>query len=137
MKRLIPSILVLILSAGVNAETIDEKLLKLQAANDALTERVAELLQENRRLQKAVQDALQAQQSGSKIVSGCDVESYARVIAFSSDNSITQERKSMEWLRKSGATCTAAQLDQLLKPTATMTYSSAPTNLINYFKSVR
>ena len=114
MKRLIPSILVLILSASVNAETIEEKMLKLQAANDALTERVAELLQENRRLQKAVQDALNAQQTGARIANGCQTADLQRAMAMTS-SSFQKNLQAMRWLKTNGEKCKPDQLRLIIQ----------------------
>ena len=114
MKRLIPSILVLILSASVNAETIEEKMLKLQAANDALTERVAELLQENRRLQKAVQDALNAQKTGVRITNGCQTTDLQKAMAMTSSSS-AKNREAMNWLKANGEKCKPDQLRLIIQ----------------------
>ncbi|MDC6471245.1 hypothetical protein PQ077_01345 [Litorivicinus sp.] len=136
MKLILSWILLVFLSTSVWAESSDEKLLKLLAANDALTERVAELLQENRRLQKAVQDALNAQKTGSKIVTGCDTKQFHKTIAFES-NSILQEAASMDWLKENGAECTQSQLSTLVPIVKSMSFSSASLNLIKFYQAAQ
>lgn len=113
MKFLL-SFLCLIAIAGIsNAETTDEKLLKLQAANDALTLRVAELLQENRRLQNAVQEALQAQKSGVLLRQGCDTSDLQRAMAMVSSQ-FNKNRAAMTWLKSNGEKCSRDQLTLII-----------------------
>jgi len=134
MKLILSWALLVFLSTSVWAESGEEKLLKLQAANDALTERVAELLQENRRLQQAVQDALNAQKTGSKIVTGCDTKQFHKTVAFQSSE-VSKERVAMDWLKKNGDECTQDQLLILISLVKkSMLYDSAALNLINFYQ---
>ena len=135
MKLILSWVLLVFLSTSVWAQSSEEKLLKLQAANDALTERVAELLKENRRLQQAVKEALSAQNSGSKIVAGCDSKGLHRAIAFE-NSGVGKKRAAMNWLKSNGEKCTQSQLRELRPIVNKTPYPDSPTELINFYLSL-
>lgn len=114
MKLFFACFWMVVVSGIVSAETGSDKLMKLQAANDALTERVAELLQENRRLQKAVQDALNAQKTGVRIANGCQTADLQRAMAMTS-NAFAKNQEAMNWLKANGEKCKPDQLHLIIE----------------------
>lgn len=109
MRLIIIYLIMFFASSSVVAESMEEKVLKLRATNDALTERVAELLQENRRLQTAVQGALSAQNTGARIVRGCDTSNLHKSVAMTSGPG-AKGREAQAWLAENGMKCTKEQL---------------------------
>ena len=84
---------------------------QLKATNDELTTRVAELLQENKRLQEFAMEALIANSNKEKIVPGCDTQQLRKSMVTGRDSPSTVQ----QWLDKNGERCTKEQLQYLLE----------------------
>ena len=108
MRRLICMMLALS-SSLVNAHE-PEEMVTLRAANDALTLRVAQLLEENSRLQEFAEKALIAQSQGKAVSRGCDPQKLRRDLVES--NNPTNAR-AISWLKKYGASCSKGELSYI------------------------
>lgn len=81
MRRLI--CMMLALSSSLVTAHEPEELVTLRAANDALIMRVAQLLEENSRLQAFAEEALIAQSRGESVSRGCDPQDLRRTLVES------------------------------------------------------
>jgi hypothetical protein len=84
----------------------------LQIENDELVLRLAEVLIENRRLEKFANEALSAKKAGQKVVAGCDplVLQKNIFVDWASLGDIRISSKSESWIRDYGPKCTVNQL---------------------------
>ena len=84
----------------------------LQIENDELVLRLAEVLIENRRLEKFANEALSAKKAGQKVVAGCDplVLQKNIFVDWASLGDIGISSKSESWIRDYGPKCTVNQL---------------------------
>lgn len=89
-----------------------ERVAKMKNTIDELSARVAELKTENQRLESALRDALSANLSGQRIVSGCDIEDAKKGFLYET-GSIEKSWKLMSWMKINAAQCNIAQLKQL------------------------
>lgn len=81
----------------------------LQAANDELTLRVAELLEENRNLRRHVENALVAASQGRPVVVGCDPQELRRELVTSDGWPST----ATDWIDANQSECTVQQLEYI------------------------
>ena len=111
IKNLTAMLLVFALIGPVNAHAPDREIM-LQIENDELVLRLAEVLLENRRLEKIVNEALSAQKLGQEVVSGCDPKELEQkaAIEWASDGTIMIAHYSERWIRTNGPKCTVSQL---------------------------
>ena len=110
MRNVICMILVLI-SSFVNAHE-SEELVTLRAANDALTLRVAQLLEENSRLQAFTEEVLITQSQGKRVSRGCDPQDLRRVLVESS-NSAYPPAIAKNWVKENADKCSKQDLDYI------------------------
>jgi hypothetical protein len=89
-----------------------ERVAKMKNTIDELSTRVAELKTENQRLESALRDALSANRSGQRIVSGCDIEDAKKGFLYET-NSILKGQRLMSWMKINASQCNIAQLKQL------------------------
>ena len=84
----------------------------LQIENDELVLRLAEVLIENKRLEKFANEALSAKKAGQKVVAGCDplVLQKNIFVDWASLGDIRISSKSESWIRDYGPKCTVNQL---------------------------
>ncbi len=109
MKLLFVSIL-LLGSFSVLAHEPDD-VATLKAANDALTIRVAALLEENARLQAFAEKALLAQAAGQAVTRGCDPQDLRRTLVENNGGSFHAN----EWLKKNADDCSATDLTYIIQ----------------------
>lgn len=109
--RLFVVLILLLGSASVSAYEPDD-VATLKAANDALTIRVGELLEENARLQAFVEQALLAQASGQNVTRGCDPQDMRRAIVETTSES-RQPSVANSWLKESGDDCSRSDLEYI------------------------
>ena len=83
----------------------------LRAANDELTIRVAELLEENERLQAFVEKALIAQSNNKSVSVGCNPQELRRVLVTGSGSNSTAKK----WIDANQANCTKQELSYIYK----------------------
>ena len=109
-----------------------DEVLKLKAANDALTMRVAELLEENERLEKFVREALVAQSTNEPIVLGCDPQDLRREV-------LEEAWKAMSWLKSNGEDCTTEQLQYIIRNIHKWSdyHMGQPRKLAEYYRDQR
>lgn len=108
MKRFICIILALSSSHGSAHEP--EEMVTLRAANDALTLRVAQLLEENSRLQEFAEKALIAQSQGKAVSRGCDPQKLRRDLVESNNPT---NALAISWLKKYGSSCSESELNYI------------------------
>jgi len=89
-----------------------ERVMRMKNTIDELSARVAELKTENQRLESALKEALLADRSGRRIVSGCDIGGAKDSFLYET-NAITKGRQLMAWMKRNGKKCNMAQLKQL------------------------
>ena len=134
IKKLTAMLFVFVLIGPVNAHAPDREIM-LQIENDELVLRLAEVLLENRRLEKIVNEALSAQNSGQKVVSGCDpkeLEQKAAIEWASIGDSIIAN-KSEKWIRENGPKCTLSQLKTISNEIKSLIYySSTSEKMLKY-----
>ena len=106
MSRLI--LLILFITPTVMAHDSDE-VLTLKAANDALTMRVAELLEENKRLEKFVKKAMVAKASNKKVSIGCDPQELREQLVLVDG----RPSSANQWLEAHYEDCTKADLKEI------------------------
>ena len=123
IKKLTVMFLVFALTGPVNAHAPDREIM-LQIENDELVLRLAEVLLENRRLEKIVNEALSAQNSGQKVVSGCDPEELEQKVAieWASIGSLAIASRSENWIRENGPKCTVSQLKTISNEIKSLLY---------------
>ena len=105
MRRLI--YIILALSSSLVTAHEPEEMATLRAANDALTMRVAQLLEENSRMQAFAEDALLAQSQGRPVSRGCDPQDLRRKLV-ESNQAVPSIAKS--WLKENAGNCSASDL---------------------------
>lgn len=110
-----------------------ERFQRMQNTIDELASRVSTLKEENKRLEKAVTAALQAERNNATPKIGCDHKEVARSIAFES-SSIKKEMIFMKWIRQKGETCTTEQLAALRKVAGKLYYKSAPLAAVTFLE---
>lgn len=108
--RLFVVFILLIGGASVFAHEPDD-VATLKAANDALTIRVAELLEENARLQTFVEQALLSQSEGNPVTRGCDPQDLRRELVES--NGVPSSANA--WLKKHADDCSATDLKYIIE----------------------
>ena len=86
-----------------------EELITLRATNDVLNLRVAQLLEENARLQKFANKALIAQAPGEPVSAPCDHNELRSVLIEGSG----RQFNATEWLRKHADKCSKADLQYI------------------------
>jgi hypothetical protein len=123
IKKLTAMLLVFVLTGPVNAHAPDREIM-LQIENDELVLRLAEVLLENRRLEKIVNEALSAQNSGQKVVSGCDPKELEQkaAIEWASIGHVMIADKSEKWIRENGPKCTVSQLKTISNEIKSLLY---------------
>ena len=134
IKKLTVMFLVFALTGPVNAHAPDREIM-LQIENDELVLRLAEVLLENRRLEKIVNEALSAQNSGQKVVSGCDPEELEQKVAieWASIGSLAIASRSENWIRENGPKCTVSQLKTISNEIKSLIYfSSTSEKMLKY-----
>jgi hypothetical protein len=99
---------ILVSSSTVFAHQPDE-LVTLRAANDALTLRVAELLQENARLQEFTEKALVAQSKGETVSRGCDPQGLRKSLVEGDGYS----SHANSWLKENAINCSKSDLEYI------------------------
>jgi hypothetical protein len=107
----------------------------LQIENDELVLRLAEVLIENKRLEKFVNEALNAKEAGQKVVSGCDPRELEKlvVISWASESWPAINRKSEAWIRTFGPNCTINQLNTIYNEIGNYTdYPSTAKAMLKY-----
>ena len=125
IKNLTAMLLVFALIGPVNAHAPDREIM-LQIENDELVLRLAEVLLENRRLEKIVNEALSAQKLGQEVVSGCDPKELEQkaAIEWASNGDPSIARKSENWIRENGPKCTVSQLKTISNEIKSLLYYS-------------
>ena len=108
--KLLAVLILLLISNSLFAHEPDD-MATLKAANDALTIRVAELLEENARLQAFVEQALLAQSAGRAVSRGCDPQDLRRTLVEGSGTPSSAN----EWLKKNADDCTATDLTYIIQ----------------------
>ena len=88
----------------------DAQILQMRTTIDQLTVRVAQLVEENDRLEEATLSALASVREGKKVVQGCDVAEFEKTMAYSDWNYYTAE----QWVRPNASNCTDAQIKEVL-----------------------
>ena len=135
IKKLTAMFLVFVLTGPVNAHAPDREIM-LQIENDELVLRLAEVLLENRRLEKIVNEALSAQNSGQKVVSGCDPEELEQKVAieWASIGRLSIASKSENWIRENGPKCTLSQLKTIANQVRPLwgNYSATAEKMLKY-----
>ena len=123
IKKLTAMLFVFVLIGPVNAHAPDREIM-LQIENDELVLRLAEVLLENRRLEKIVNEALSAQNSGQKVVSGCDPKELEQKVAieWASIHELTIASLSEKWIRENGPKCTLSQLKTISNEIKSLLY---------------
>ena len=96
-------------NASVVAHEPDD-MATLKAANDALTIRVAELLEENARLQAFVEQALLSQSEGKPVTRGCDPQDMRRALVEGRG----QPAIANTWLKANGDECSKQDLEYII-----------------------
>ena len=131
--------LTVVLVDGAYAHESDREI-KLQIANDELALRLADVLSENKRLEKFVDNALSAKASGQKVVLGCDpdkLESHI-VLDLSSDNETSKKRKAEMWIKENGPECTVGQLQHIYDTIENyLMYYPDPQKILSYMIRTR
>ena len=107
----------------------------LQIENDELVLRLAEVLIENRRLEKFANEVLSAKKMGRKVVAGCDPLVLEKNIfidwASTGDRGIS--KRSESWIRDYGPKCTVNQLKTIYnKIEEYLYYSSTSKKMLNF-----
>ena len=97
-------------NASVVAHEPDD-MATLKAANDALTIRVAELLEENARLQAFVEQALLSQSEGNPVTRGCDPQDLRRELV--EGNGLPSSANA--WLKRHADDCSATDLTYIIQ----------------------
>ena len=100
----------LVLSSSFANAHEPEELVILRAANDALTMRVAQLLEENSRLQAFAEEALLAQSQGKVVTRGCDPQDLRRTLV-ESNQAVPYVAK--DWLKKNADNCSKQDLEYI------------------------
>ena len=135
IKKLTAMLLVFVLTGPVNAHAPDREIM-LQIENDELVLRLAEVLLENRRLEKIVNEALSAQNSGQKVVSGCDPKELEQkaAIEWASNHESTIAIRSENWIRENGPKCTVSQLKTIANQVRPLlgNYSATAEKMLKY-----
>jgi hypothetical protein len=106
---------------------------RLEATVEELTFKLSRALTENRRMETALQAALSATRKGSVVVSGCDVASFERDMAYVN----WAKNPATNWVKTNAKNCTKAQLLKLRSFSENIYYSSAYLAVINYEISQR
>ena len=101
-----------VLTANMVSAADDKRLLRMTHTIDELSARVTELKAENRRLEAALKQTIQANRSGTRVVSGCDV-SDAKDQFMYENNPVTQANLLMNWMKRNGKRCNVDQLQRL------------------------
>ena len=83
-----------------------EKVVRLENTVEQLASQLATAVEENKRLSSALREALSAQRSGARVVSGCDLEALRKKVAYGTY--VGAEIDS--WVRINGEACTRVQL---------------------------
>lgn len=109
MKKLL-SIAIILVSTHVSAHE-SQREAQLKATNDELTMRVAELLEQNARLEAFAKRALVAQSQERTVVVGCDVRGIRKTMVEGSG----KPRVLKDWLIKHQSSCTTKQLQDIKK----------------------
>ena len=102
------AILVMLISSNILAHE-SEELTILRATNDALNLRVAQLLEDNARLQKFADKALIGQAFGETASALCDPYELRSVLIEGSG----KQFNATEWLRKNADKCSKADLQYI------------------------
>lgn len=100
----------LALASGANAHESDREA-RLKAANDELTNRVAEFLKENKRLEEFAKQALIATSNKQRVVAGCDTQALRETMVTDHGQAWVAQK----WLKENGKKCTKEQLQYLLE----------------------
>ena len=134
IKQITVMFLALTLCVSTYAHETDREIM-LQIENDELVLRLAEVLLENRRLEKFVNQALTAKKAGQKVVTGCDPLVLERnvVLDWASASDMTIKSKSESWIRDNGPNCTANQLQTIYNEIAGyLLYESGSKKMLKY-----
>ena len=112
-----------------------ERIKKLEVTVEQLSMQLAEKVVENKRLTAAMADALSAERSGAKIVSGCDVEAIQRSVAFASGN-LSKANTLFSQIKSKGGNCTKPQLKKIRVLALAQVYKSDTVPLLDYLLSL-
>ena len=117
---------------NVMAHENTEKIKKLEVTVEQLSVQLAEKVIENKRLTVSMTEALSAERSGARIVSGCDVKAITRLVAYTSGES-DKQRALVKEVKAHGQNCTKLQLRTLRTFAGSIVYRSNSIPLIDYF----
>jgi len=112
-----------------------ERIKKLEVTVEQLSMQLGEKVVENKRLTAAMADALSAERSGAKIVSGCDVKAIQRSVAFASGE-FNKKNTLLSAIKSNGENCTKPQLREIKVLAATLLYKSDTVSLLDYLLSL-
>lgn len=129
MKRYLILVFLLV-SVSVNAHETED-VIRLQMANDALTIRVSELLEENKRLKEFVERALIEGSQGKKVRRGCDPQNLRKVLVTGSG----RPAEAKTWLKKNHSQCSIEQLQYMHDEISQWSefFMGDPKKLIRYY----
>ena len=133
-KKITVMFFALTLCMSAYAHQTDREIM-LQIENDELVLRLAEVLIENRRLEKFVDEALSAKKTGGKVVTGCDplVLEKNIVLEWVSVSQTTIKSKSESWIRDNGPNCTVNQLQTIYNEiSGYLYYSGSSRKMLKY-----
>jgi len=133
IKQITVMFLALMLCMSAYAHQTDREIM-LQIENDELVLRLADVLIENRRLEKFVNEALSAKKAGQKVVAGCNPKDLERksVLEWGSNGFIVASR-SEGWIRTNGPKCTVNQLNDIYDEISSyLSYPSESKKMLKY-----
>ena len=140
MKFLCTVLITLLTTTSIFAHESNREI-QLKAANDELTKRVAELLDENSKLKAHVTDIVKQMReapAGKKVVvGGCNAQGIQEALMLEFGRMDRHEFLG-PWLEKNGKQCTEEEpkfIEKTLIPE--VYYSSRPEELVRYFGSIR
>ena len=120
---------------NVTAHENTERIKKLEVTVEQLSMQLGEKVVENKRLTAAMADALSAERSGAKIVSGCDVEAIQRSVAFAS-GPYDKRDTLLSAIKSNAENCTKPQLKKIRVLAATQLIKSDTIPLLDYLLSL-
>ena len=140
MQFICAVLVTLLTSTSLFAHESDREI-QLKAANDELTKRVAELLDENSKLKAHVSDIVKQMReapAGKKVVvGGCNPQGIQETFMLEYDR-MNRDEFLGPWLGKNGKQCTEEELRFIEETLIREVYhSSRPKELIRYFRSIR
>lgn len=109
-----------------------EKIKRLEITIEQLSTQLAEKTAENKRLSAAMANALSAQRSNTRVVSGCDTTMFEQQVVFTSGAS-NKQRRFVELLKRHAEQCTKPQLETLRILANSMIYSHDSRPIIDFY----